>query len=88
MKFREPRFYKGGGGGSSIASAPVPTPAPPVTSDSAEVIAAQNDYAKETMLKKSFKKTMIAGDTPWAPGQGGYPMGPGGEPASYKVNKV
>ena len=80
-------YYFGGGGGSSgsaIASAPVPTPAPPVTSDNPAVIAAEQDLIRQNLIKKSVKHTMLAGDT------GGFHPGAanvanqGGAPASYK----
>ena len=75
------------GGGSApaqqIASAPVPTPAPPVTPDDPSVIAAENDLAQQNLIKKSIKRTIYAGDT------GGYQPGAStpGQPAtvtSYK----
>lgn len=57
----------GGGGGSDqaagVASLPVPLPAKPITSSNPEVIQAEQDYAKESLLKKSVKKTIFAGDT-------------------------
>jgi hypothetical protein len=59
----------GGGGGQTaqmIASAPVPTPAPPVTSNNASVQQAEQDMAQQNLLQKSVKKTILAGDT------GGY----------------
>ncbi len=62
-------FHKGGGGPSpaqQIASAPTPLPAPPVTSSDPSVIQAEHDLAQGNLLKKSVKKTMLAGDT------GGY----------------
>ena len=71
-----------GGGGSApaqqIQSLPVPTPAPPVTGSSAEVVQAQQDLAQQNLMKKSIKKTIFAGDTAFQPGQGGSPgnMGP------------
>ena len=62
---------------TAIESAPVPTPAPPVTSDAPEVIQAQQDLAQQNLLKKSVKKTMLAGDTggfsPSAPNVAGQP---------------
>ena len=62
-----------GGGGSSGAaatqSAPVPTPAPPVTADNQSVIAAEQDMARQNLIKKSVKNTILAGDT------GGYVAG-------------
>ena len=81
------KFY--GGGGSSAAqqiqSAPVPTPAPPVTASSAEVIQAEHDLAQQNLMKKSVKKTIFAGDS------GGYQLNTnaGGDgskatPTSYK----
>ncbi len=69
------QWQQGGGGNQSAAiqSAPVPTPAPPVTASSAEVVQAEQDTAQQNLLKKSVKKTIYAGDT------GGYK--PGGEQA-------
>lgn len=69
---------------SPIASAPVPLPGNPITPANPEVIQAEQDYAKDNLLRKSVKKTIFAGDT------GGYnpKLGnPGGVPnpvASYK----
>ncbi len=57
-----------------IESAPVPTPAPPVTSTSKEVVEAEQDYARDNLLKKSIKKTILAGDTG---GYGATQTGPG-----------
>jgi len=57
------------GGGSpaqAIQAAPTPVVAPPVTASSAEVIQAQQDLAQQNLMKKSIKKTVMAGDT------GGY----------------
>ena len=51
------------GAAGGIASAPVPVPAPPVSSAAAEVIAAEHDIAQQNLLKKSVKKTILAGDT-------------------------
>lgn len=48
---------------NQIASAPVPTPAPPVTADDPAVLQAEHDFANQQMLKKSVAKTMLAGDT-------------------------
>lgn len=66
-------FLGGGGGGSAgaISSAPVPIPAPPVTPNDASVIQAQQDFAQQNLLKKSIKKTIMAGDT------GGFNPGAG-----------
>jgi hypothetical protein len=82
-------LFKSGGGNSQaqqIQSAPVPTPAPPVTANAAEVIQAENDFAKENLLKKSVKKTIFAGDTGGFMPGGGNMQGnaPGQPPASYK----
>ena len=77
-------FRFGGGGGNQaqqIESAPVPTPAPPVTANSAEVLQAEQDVAQQNLLKKSVKKTILAGDT------GGWKTGASpatGSPPSYK----
>lgn len=79
----------GGGGASSasqgIASVPVPTPAPPVTSDNPAVIQAEMDLAQQNLIKKSVAKTILAGDT------GGYQPGAANaagqaqSPTSYKA---
>lgn len=52
-----------------IAAAPIPAPTPPVSSTNAEVAQAEHDFAKQGLLKKSVKKTILAGDT------GGYSVG-------------
>lgn len=66
-------FTKHGGGSSpaaAINAAPVPIPAPPVTATAPEVLQAEHDVAQANLLKKSIKRTIVAGDT------GGYsPMG-------------
>ena len=62
----------GGSGAQQIASAPVPTPAPPVTSQDPAVTQAEHDFAQSNLLKKSVKRTILAGDT------GGYMPGGGG----------
>jgi hypothetical protein len=59
----------GGDGGAAIASAPVPTPAPPVTDTNQAVQQAEQDVAQSNLIKKSVKKTIMAGDT------GGYMPG-------------
>lgn len=77
------RQWQQGGGGqqaSAIQSAPVPTPAPPVTASSAEVIQAEQDTAQQNLLKKSVKKTIFAGDT----GGGMRPGGPGSNPTGFR----
>ncbi len=75
-------FHKGGSGGNpaqQIAAAPVPLPAPPVTAVAPAVIQAEHDLAQQNLLKKSVKKTVIAGDTggyhPPTPRPGAQPMG-------------
>lgn len=47
----------------AVTSEPVPTPQAPVSSAAADVIAAQQDFAKQNLMKKSVKKTIYAGDT-------------------------
>ena len=58
-------------------SATAPAVAPPITAANAEVMQAQQDLIQREMLKKSIKKTVLAGDT------GGYkpqqPAGLGGK---------
>lgn len=54
------------GGGSpaqAIQSAPVPTPAPPVTADNQAVVAAELQAQQANALKKTIKGTILAGDT-------------------------
>lgn len=64
-EFKHAMRFGGGGSGAAarIEAAPIPTPAPPVTSSSAEVIQAEQDYAQQNLMKKSVKKTIMAGDT-------------------------
>ena len=72
---------------AAIDSLPVPTPAPPVAADAAEVIAAEQDYARQNLLKKSVKKTITpgGGDTGgFTLGEAGYPGMPQGGVSSYK----
>jgi hypothetical protein len=61
-----PGLGGGGNAGAGIDSLPVPLPAKPITSANPEVIQAEQDYAKASLLKKSVKKTIFAGD------DGGY----------------
>jgi len=74
-------FMGGGGGAQAISSAPIPTPAPPVTANSAEVIQAEQDTAQQNLMKKSIKKTIFAGDTGGWQGGAGNPQQP---PATFK----
>ncbi len=70
------RFAKGGGGSSPtlVQQAPIPAPAPPVTSTATDVLAAGQDLKRQELLKKSIKKTVFAGDTGgWSP----FPTNPG-----------
>ena len=60
------RFHSGGSAIQQVQAAPVPTPAPPVTTTNAQVVQAQHDLAQQELLKKNIKKTVYAGDT------GGY----------------
>ena len=64
----------------AVESAPVPTPAPPVTANDPSVIQAENDQAQATLLKKSVKRTIDAGDTagfnPKNPNIAGAPANP------------
>ncbi len=62
------RCYGGGGSAAAqqIDSAPIPTPAPPVTPNNQSVLMAEHDMAAQNLLKKSVAKTIFAGDT------GGY----------------
>lgn len=67
----------------AISSAPVPTPSNPVSAANAGVVQAEHDFNQRNMLKKSMRKTIIAGDT------GGYspssPLGAGGAAQGYKA---
>ena len=63
------RYLGGGSGASAVQSAPVPLPAPPVTSTNQAVVQAEQDMARSNLMKKTVQKTMLAGDT------GGYTMG-------------
>jgi len=70
---------------SAIDSLPVPTPQPPITPANAQVVQAEQDFAKASLLKKSVKRTILAGDTGgFRPGEAGYPGNPGPGPSTYK----
>ncbi len=64
-------YLMSGGGGApaqQIAQAPVPLPAAPVTQSDPSVVQAEHDLAQQNLLKKSVKKTIVAGDTGgWKP---------------------
>lgn len=76
---------KKSGPANAIDSLPVPTPQPPITAANAEVLQAQDAFAKANLLKKSVNKTIYAGDTGgYKPGEPGYPGNPGPAPMSYK----
>lgn len=66
---------------SPLDGAPTPVPAPPVTSTSAEVLAAEHDIGMQNMMKKSVKKSIFAGDTGgWTSGGGNKSMFAGASP--------
>lgn len=48
---------------AALDAVPVPLPGKPLTASSAEVLQSQGDYLKDNLLKKSVKKTIMAGDT-------------------------
>lgn len=58
--------WKGGSSGTPDSTVPLPT-APdavaPVAMTDQSVLAAQDDYSRSNMLKKSVAKTIYAGDT-------------------------
>lgn len=65
---------------------PVPTPAAPITAANAEVLQAQNDFARANLLKKSVRKTIVAGDTGgFNPRAQNSPMGGGAPAGGYKA---
>lgn len=70
-----------------IESAPIPTPSPGVTNTSREVVQAEQDFAKEDLLKKSIKRTIFAGDTGGFGGQPNNPFSatPGAPPPKGKL---
>ena len=73
----------GASAADNISAAPVPVPAPPVTGAAAEVIAAQQDIARQNLLKKSVRKTIFAGDSGgFQPGNANIANAPSA-PASY-----
>lgn len=72
-------FKSDGSSTSPVDAAPIPTPMAPVTSATAEVIAAQEDLAKQNLMKKSVKNTIYAGDT------GGYNPASGGAFSTFKA---
>lgn len=70
---------------STIDALPVPTPVAPITPGNAQVLSAENAFARGNLLKKSVKDTILAGDTGgFQPGAPGYPGNPASGPASFK----
>ncbi len=64
--------------GSAINSLPVPNPSPPVTPANAQVLAAQNAFAKKQLNQYTIGDTIYAGATGgYKPGEAGYPGNPG-----------
>lgn len=60
----------------AINNTAVPLPAKPAQPTNDAVIQAEQDVAQQNLLKKSVKKTILAGDTGgWRPDMGGKPMG-------------
>ncbi len=71
---------------TSIAAQTIPTPAPPVTADSQQVLQAQQALARQIGQQKTVKKTIYAGDFAYNPGAGGGAGQPGGAPQTgYKT---
>lgn len=62
-----------GGGKPNIPTAPVA--APPVTEGRKEVQQASSDVAQQELLKKSMRKTVMAGDTGGYKGPQAFPAG-------------
>lgn len=92
--FWPPNAFRFGGGGSTNASSPIsqaPAPAaiPPVTSTNAEVVQAQNDLRRQSLRKRGFSKTILAGDTGgWTPSNVPNPNAPkvgAGAPGATKL---
>lgn len=77
------------GGGSApaqqIESAPVPTPAPPVTPDSQAVVAAELQAQQANAMKKSVQKTILAGDSGMYSQKGMNMAGQPSQPTSFKT---
>lgn len=70
---------------NAIDSLPVPVPQPPITAANPEVLAAQSDFEKANLLKKSVKNTILAGDTGgFFKGEGGYPGSPASATQGFK----
>lgn len=70
FKQKEQQQQGGGGqtGAQQVAAAPVPGVTPPVTSTNAEVVQVQNDLRRQSLRKRGFAKTILAGETGgWAP---------------------
>lgn len=68
----------GGGGATEIEQAPTPADSPPVTSSSPEVVQANQDVLRQSLMMKGVKSTTHAGDTGnYLPGQGGGAPGSG-----------
>jgi hypothetical protein len=69
---------------NAIASLPVPVPTPPVTAANAQVLDAEQNFAKQTLGQKTVSDTIYAGNTGgFRPGEQGYPGMPVA-PKSFK----
>lgn len=64
-----------------IKAAPTPLPQTPVSAADAMVIQAERDFAQQSLLKKSVKRTIYAGDT------GGYKAPAPGVPGGGSIAK-
>ena len=58
MKFKEPKFYKGGGGGTPPLPAP---PAPPASATAIEVTQAKTDAKRQAKSRGGISSTILAG---------------------------
>ena len=70
----------------TIQQQPIPTPAPPVTSDSQQVLQAQQALQNQLGQQKTVKKTIFAGDVAYSPAGSNVAGQPGGAPGTgYKT---
>ena len=83
---RHAKRYFGSPATPTIAAQPIPTPAPPVTSDSQQVLQAQQALQNQLGQQKTVKKTIFAGDVAYSPAGANVAGQPGGAPGTgYKT---
>lgn len=70
---------------NTINALPIPTPTAPITAANAQVVSAQEQFAKQKLNQFTIGDTIYAGNTGgFKPGEAGYPGNPGAGPKTFK----